>query len=78
MELVAIRTSGDEGVRGTPPDDKSRFTADTERTVRDLLARVLGAETEVTLESVDALPVSPGAPAPTCVSALAVPLTRAA
>ncbi len=57
---------------------KSRFTADTERSLREVLAGVLGAHTRVTLEPVDALPVSPGAPDPTCVSALAVPLTRAA
>jgi phenylacetate-CoA ligase len=56
---------------------KSRFTPETEATIRERLARALGTETRVTLEIVDALPAGAGAPVPTCVSVAGVPLSGA-
>src|SRR5262249_54763139 len=53
---------------------KSRFTVETELALREALARVLGAGTRVGFEFVDALPAAPGAPEPTCLGRLSVPL----
>jgi phenylacetate-CoA ligase len=54
---------------------RSRFTADTERAIRELLARVLGPGMRVTLDLVESLPGSPGPPRATCTSTLPVPLS---
>lgn len=52
----------------------SRFTCETQRAIREALARVLGDGVVVALEFVEALPASPGAPDATCLTRLPVPL----
>jgi phenylacetate-CoA ligase len=53
---------------------RSRFTTDTERTIREALTQVLGADVAIRLDFAETLPVSSGAPEPACLTRLPVPL----